>query len=73
MLELHGWVGQLLSQGFRGRTLWHRSNLLWELGRLVARHWLVDDGLWGSPFGLVGAEVGGCMDNYHAQVVEQPI
>ena len=31
----------------------------------MARHWLVDDGLWGLPFGLVGseAEVGGCMDN----------
>ena len=29
------------------------------VGRLVARHWLVDDGLWGSPFGLVGSEGGG--------------
>ena len=59
MWELHGWVGQLLSQGFRGQTLWHQSNLLWGLGCLVARHWLVDDGLWGSPFGLVGSEGGG--------------
>ena len=59
MWELHGWVGQLLSRGFRGRTLWHWSNLLWGLGHLVARHWLVDDGLWGSPFGLIGSEGGG--------------
>ena len=29
------------------------------VGRLVARHWLVDDGLWGLPFGLVGSEGGG--------------
>ena len=29
------------------------------MGRLVARHWLVDDGLWGLPFGLVGSEGGG--------------
>ena len=34
---------------------------VWGFGCLVARHWLVDDGLWGSPFGL--AEVRGCMDN----------
>ena len=25
----------------------------------MAGHWLVDDGLWGSPFGLVGLEGGG--------------
>ena len=25
----------------------------------MARHWLVDDGLWGLPFGLVGSEGGG--------------
>ena len=31
----------------------------WGLGRFVARHWLVDDGLWGLPFGLVGSEGGG--------------
>ena len=42
-----------------GGPLWHRSKLLWGLGRLVARHWLVDDGLCGSPFGLVGSEGGG--------------
>ena len=29
------------------------------LGRFVARHRLVDDGLWGSLFGLVGSEGGG--------------
>ena len=28
----------------------------WGLGRFVARHWLVDDGLRGSPFGVVGLE-----------------
>ena len=61
--------------GFRGRTLWHRSNLLWGLGHLVARHQLVDDGLWGLPFVCLvrRVEVGGCIDNQHAQVVEQPM
>ena len=35
------------------------------VGRLVARHWLVDDGLWGhrSVWLVRRAEVGGCMDN----------
>ena len=38
----------------------------------MARHWLVDDGLWGyrSVWLVRRVEVGGCMDNYHAQVVE---
>ena len=31
----------------------------WGMGRLVARHWLVDDWLWGLPFGVVGSEGGG--------------
>ena len=32
---------------------------VWGLGHFVARHWLVDDGLWGLPFGVVGSEGGG--------------
>ena len=29
---------------------------VWGLGCFVARYWLFDDGLWGSPFGGFGSE-----------------
>ena len=67
-------MGQLLSRGFRGRTLWHRSNLFWGWDVLwLGIGWLtMGCGGYRSVWLVRRAEVGGCMDNYHAQVVEQP-
>ena len=63
--ELHGWVGQLLSRGFRGRTLWHRSNLFWGWDVLwLGIGWLtMGCGGYRSVWLVRRAEVGGCMDN----------
>ena len=42
-----------------GRPCGISLTYIWGMGHLVARHWLIDDGLWGSPFGVVGLEGGG--------------
>ena len=61
------WGGKWCCRASVGEPCGIGQNSKLRVGSRVVRCWLFDDRLWGSPFGVLGSEGGGGMDNDHSQ------